>query len=196
MPVFLSASRFARVSFPKEQFGLGTGVETFRDVNGNIISKQLPFPNVKFVDGRFVETRPKQLEMLRKHPGNKSNGGELFWEQAPADALGIANMTGRQSATCPDEGLTDADREILGYLARCKKAFPPKALDNVRLKAAEIHARLKMTGINPPPPEFNISRVKYRLGEMLGIIEDCNVWKDGDADADGENQGQGKRANG
>lgn len=188
MPTFLSTARFARVTFPPEQFGMGDGVETFFDKQGNSVSKKSPHRAAKFDAGRLEENKPKRIEMLRKHPGNRANGGDLFWEQPVQDAAGMAALNGRMIASMPEGGLTDEDIAMLKALHRSRKGLAPKAMDSIRAQAVKIYERFRMAGIQPPPPEYNINRTKARIIDMLGVIEDEGIWKAGD-DEDGADKG-------
>ena len=141
MPTFLSTSRFQRVTFPPEQFGMGDGDEMFFDKQGNEVRKQLPHRAAKFDAGGLEENKPKRLEMLRKHPGNRANGGDSFWEQSVQDAAGLSAFNGKASAALPEGGLTADDLRMLRVLWKSRKAIAPKAVDSIRGQAVKIHER-------------------------------------------------------
>lgn len=196
MPVFLSASRFLRVTFPPEQFGMGSGVEEFFDKQGNALKKKLPHRPAKFEGGQLVETKEPRVEMLRKHPGNKANGGDAFWEQSQADTAGISALHGKPVAHMPDGGLTAEDLADFRYLAKAVKHLAPAALDNTRARVAKVHERFRILGVAVPPAEFNISRLKGRIVEVLGVLEDNGIWNGNDAEQKPGNPGRGKAADG
>lgn len=194
--MFLSASRFLRVSFPPEQFGMGEGIEKFFDANGNEVSKKLPHRPAKFESGQLREDRPARVEMLRRHPGNMAKGGSDFWEQSQADTAGVSALHGKAAATMPEGGLNAEDLADLQYLAKAAKHVAPAAMDNIRKRVARVHERFRMLGIAVPPPEFNIARLKGRLVEILGVIEDCGIWNGSNAESKPVDSGRGKAANG
>ena len=196
MPVFLSSSRFLRVTFPPEQFGMGEGVEQFFDANGNKMSKKLPHRPAKFDTGQLREEKPHRVDMLRKHPGNTANGGSDFWEQSQADTAGISAIHGKPIASMPEGGLLPEDLADLQYLKKAEKHIAPPAVDRIRERAGKVIERFRILGIAAPPPEFNIARLKGRVVEILGVIADCNIWDGENAESKPVDSRSGKRAHG
>lgn len=182
MPTFLSSYRNLRVTFPYDRFGLGDGVEEFIDKQGNKMAKRLPWRPAKFTDGQLREDRPNRIEMLRKHGGNQANGGSDFWEQPEADTAALTLLRGETNAFMPEGGLTPEDIADLEYLNTATRHLAPRAVDNTRKRAEKVHARFRVIGIQVPAKEFNITRLRGRVTEIMGVIADKGIWipKDGD----------------
>lgn len=187
MSIFRSDKAAARVSFPPEQFGFGEGIETIFDpASGTHIKRKAPYRPVKFKDG-MAEVADARMPLMRKHRGNRANGGNVFWEQSEADTKAFETLF-IKSAELPEGGLTNEDRELLVVLKRhCKHIAPPES-PNARERIAKAIERFRVRGIDPCPPQFTLARIKARAVELMGMIEDRGIWSaadEGPSTADG-----------
>ena len=175
MAIFRSDRSQTRVSFPPEQFGFGEGIETvFDSVSGRHVKRQAPYRPVKFMDG-VADVSDVRLPFMRKHRGNKAKGGDVFWEESEADTKALSTLFVK-GAELPEGGLTDEDKALLSALKRnCKHIAPPEA-PNVRERIVQAIERFKVRGIDSCPPQFTIPRIKARVIELMGLIEDKGIW--------------------
>lgn len=185
MTVFRSTFHNARVSFPPERFGLAEGVnEIYRD--GALVKEKRPFRAIQFENGFFkVDDSSKMAEMLRKHPGNKANSAmsnvpPTFWEELAADTDAIMRAEGVPMVTQSDFTLSADDEENLIYLDKAARNFAPPQVQNVCKRATEVMERFGIVGMKPPVPEMGIRRTKARIIELLGVLEDAQIWVSGD----------------
>lgn len=178
---FRSSNAMLRVDFPPEQFGMG------QDVEGN----PAPYPAVKFNMGVAEVESQRLAELMRKHPANESNGhlGQgTFWEETHASeqrvlesllAKGNIEITARM----PEGGLTLIDREMIDSMARTSKHIAPTqgaiTVDRIN-KAID---RFKITGISRAEQTLSIPRIRARLVEVLGALEDAGIIKEAKLDA-------------
>lgn len=196
MPTFIAKSRNLRVTFPFDRFGLGDGIEEFIDKQGNKVGKRLPWRPAKFDNFSLREERPNRVEMLRQHRGNRANGGDDFWEQPEADVAGIAALHGRTEAFMPEGGMTKDDIADLEYLTVATRVIAPRAVDNIRKRAEKVHTRFRVIGIAVPPLELNITRLRGRVTEIMGVIADKGIWTPSNAEQKRVDTGRSQAANG
>src|SRR3990167_10944771 len=175
MPIFRSDKAEARVSFPPEQFGYGEGIDTvFDQSSGRHVKKPSPFRPVKFKNGE-VDVNDLRVPLMRKHPGNVKNGGAIFWEQTEADTKALENLFIR-TASAPEGGLTEQDKELLTALKRNCKHIAPAEVLSARERVRQAIERVRGRGIDPCPSGFTIPRIKARVIELVGLIEDKGIW--------------------
>ena len=180
MAVFRSAMSNLRVSFPPEQFGYGEGVEKMFDSQGKVVAKPAPFKPVKFELGR-ADVSDSRLKMMKKHPGNKGNGGMLFWEEQAEVTSLIDGVPFRGvSAETPEDGISDQDKKLLALLERACVRFAPTETLSICDATAALVERFKIRGIEPATTKLDLRRIKARVIELMGLLKDKGIW-DGDA---------------
>ena len=164
MSIFRSTIRNLRVSFPPEQFGLG------EDIEGN----PAPYKPIKLIDGAYRTGNEKQVSFMRKHSGNKANGGSDFWEENTKDSEVLEGAMSAAKAFFPVEGITEQDNNQLKFLAKCCESFSPNQKAEVVQTLCDIMDRFEIIGLKKPETDMKIVRLKGRVIEIMGLLEDSN----------------------
>lgn len=170
--VFLSTAPSAWIS-------LGTTGE--RDMDRNNIL----YPIQKFQDHRLVkdvESEKEIINMLEKHPDNKKNGGLLFFKHTNDMQQVQAVAVGEAVAVAPDGEIDEGIKETLIYLERMTKNYPPNSHNKVVQKALEVYGYFAVKGMPKPDPKLTNSRMRARITDMLGVLEDEGIWMPNDDD--------------
>ncbi len=140
---------------------------------------------VKFKNGmiRFDSVKDaKTIAMLDDHIGNKANGGKTFKKQSlEVDAL-VEVRDGNTFAAMPENGIQPSDSEALEYLAKLKASIPPTIIDKVVTLAEGVHVRFHMAGVPIPDSKIGPVRLRARVIEMLGTLEERGIWSYGDTE--------------
>jgi hypothetical protein len=170
--VFRSKYGELLLSFPEEVFGLG------QDARGD----KKPWPNQRFYMGMFATDNEQLKELFRKHSGNEKNGGEAFWEEKPEDTLAVNLASGAVVVVNVEDPLTEDDLNKLSYLDRAKTHCNDKQIAKVCEHLTWMTDRFKIYGLPKTDPDMPINRIRARVVEYLGAIEDAKIWS---ADDDG-----------
>jgi len=148
---------------------------------------------VKFKDGMIKFDSEKDadvIKMLDNHVGNKANGGKTFKKQSlEVDALVEVN-NGNTFAAMPEDGLQQSDIEALEYLAKLKASIPPNIIKKVVALAEGVHSRFSLAGVPVPADSIGAARLRARVIEMLGTLEERGIWSYGDTKGQ-KHSGQG-----
>lgn len=171
--VFRSTIRNLMLSFPEEQHGLGK----------NAKGDPAPYRNTFFSEGMLAVNPEEQsglLERIRNHTGL----GADFWEESPEDTKASGAFFGDPTAVDPEGGLTEDDNLDLSMLGRCSVQIPPssgtKALDALK----RVMDRFNVQGIAKPTDDLSLKRLRARIIEVLGVLEDEGLWSIDDGRGD------------
>ena len=161
--------RNATVAFSPEEHGWGKNVE----------GKDAPRASIMFNGNRYESYDQEETENLRKHIANAANGGDVFFE-VPQEAMrhGRAIESG-DTASMPDDGLTDEDRGFLAELTRrSTKQIPPPSVPGLIKQMAWAVQRFHVINFDTPSPDRKIPIIKGRLLELLEILEAQDIIAD------------------
>ena len=164
------------VSFPAETFGLGA------DVEGQL----KPYPNAKFQQGALAVQSSKYLELLRKHPSNKQNGGMEFWEESAIETQALLVAQGEILVKSKGELITEEDRDALEHLQKClsMKALALTPVKSKLLRAyTHLVTRFEVLGVRPLNMEMKTDRIKAGIMELLSVLEDSGIKSDSISEA-------------
>ena len=168
MAVYRSPNSNLRLSFPPEQWGLG------KDVYG----KDAPFPTVKFEKGQYKTNSETLIEMMEKHPANRLNGAmkqAFFFEEREEDTAGIAALSGDPIAFIPNDGISPDDHKDIKVLRECSEKFSAPRRKELIETVSRILTRFKVQGISIPSNEITMKRLKARMVETVGLLEDQEI---------------------
>jgi len=161
------------VSFPEEQFGMGK----------NAKGEPAPYGNVHFTEGMLAldpKEQKKLLERMRKHNGI----GIDFWEEDEATTQASGMFFGEATAVTPESGVTDQDTIDLDTLERASIQMPNTKMSEVQDALSRVMYRFNVRGIPKPTDGLSMRRLKARITEVLGLLEDKGLWSQDDGRAD------------
>lgn len=177
---FFSRSPRLRISFRKPRGRAQDG-------------KPIPFPDLQFKSGRAVIDQEKYdywepgefetyFELIQKHPGNRANGGREFWMESANDRDAMDLAAGKIVAHPPFGGMTPQIDKILSTLYSASKTFSPAEQPKVYSKLCEMMDLFSVKGLALPDESYNPRRLRARIIEFLGVLEDLNIWSKEDDD--------------
>lgn len=136
--------------------------------------------NTMGTDGKPLDPEDAIIQDLRKHSGNKDNGGALFWEVPDADENVIFSHAGIITITMPKAGLSDADREILATLVKKGGNSPlnsdPAEIVKTRDQVRAVLDRFKVKGVSVPPNDKKIPMLKAAIINLMDAFEEKGIW--------------------
>lgn len=140
-----------------------------------------PHENMQFDSvGRCEVYDPEIAEAMRKHRGNKANGGTVYFEmpveaRRHSDAIGRARAEGRD---IPDEAppepieMTDADRELVRTL---KQRIEKPLISHQRIPAVQEYERavdrFGLCGCKKPNSADRPAKIMTRIEDYLEALE-------------------------
>jgi len=138
-------------------------------------------PPITFKDGfaKFDDEKDADvIEILEKHLGNESNGGNSF-RKVKSDVLSmLAVQEGKTYAETPAGGLEESDKENLQYLHALPAAMPPNTKNLAFEKAINVYERFKVVGVPRPVLEHTQKRLRARITDIVATIEEQGIWND------------------
>ncbi len=127
-------------------------------------------------DGRYAAFIPGIRDCLRKHQGNRANGGSDFMEVPKEVVRQGRELSGAVGATMPEGGLTDLDHVLLQDMYRYSvKVRAPKALAKPRRTFTGIVERFRVTGARAPLLEDKPGKVKVRFEDLAEILAAAGI---------------------
>lgn len=168
MAVYRSPNSNLRISFPPEEWGMGE----------DIYGKPAPFQNVKFKNGEFRTNKESLIERMSKHLANQANGGmkqAFFYEEKETDTAGIAALSGDPIAFIPNGGISPEDHNDINLLHECSEKFSAPRRKELIGVLTRVLTRFKVQGITKPSEDIKVVRLKARIVETLGLLEDLAI---------------------
>lgn len=155
--------RSPTVGLSPEEHGYGKSID----------GKPAPRESIKFDQaGRYEAYDDAMAEMLRKHTGNAANGGDTFFE-IPNEVLRHGrSIEGSVTASMPEDGLTENDRELVNSLTKIGKSPNLTGAIATMEKAIE---RFRVADFRVPSGDRKRPIIRGRLFELLEILEEQGI---------------------
>jgi hypothetical protein len=160
----------------------------FEEIRKEYKGNPVPWQMEKFANAR-LEIDPRKdygskrgmghqiIKRLRNHRGNRSKGGDIFYEldQNTVDVMQI--KSGMLVARDPKGGIPPAlDKKLekfYGYI----DDYPEDEHDQIIDEIGDLFDMFSVMGIEKPKKSFGKIRVKGRLIEFFGILEEREIWE-------------------
>ena len=165
---------------------------SFKMPRGRRDGLPIPFPALQFNEGRMVldpgeyehwelKDYEKLVGLIETHPTNRSQGGKEFWIEDRKDRDAMQLAAGKVLANPPIGGMTLDTHKILSSLLVSSKKFAPAEQPKIYANTCEMMELFKVKGLAKPKEEFTPTRLRARIIEFLGVLEDLKIWeKDSD----------------
>ena len=122
----------------------------------------------------IVRSTRKEIKLLRNH----TQFGKDFWE-LDSSALDIeVEAAGGMRVTDPESGITKELKQALNFLYKCgSEGFEKKDHKKVVAALSDALEVFNVVGIQKPEVKHNQMRIKARIVEFLGLLEDNEIWE-------------------
>ena len=117
------------------------------------------------------------IKRLRKHIGNRSNNGTVFWE-VDRNALDVMDLTaGKLVAREPSGGVDNALDKRLEALYEAIKGYDSDAHGDVVKETCDMFDLFTVMGLPKPEEDYDSMRLKARLIEFFSILKEREIWE-------------------
>jgi len=160
----------------------------FEEIRKETNKGVLPFKMEKFVGG-MLEINPTSvygpkrgkgkdiIERLSRHPLNRANGGNEFWE-LDQNALDVMTMAeGKLVAREPQGGVSSDLFDKLQTLYGKINGYEAEDHDDIVEEICGMFDLFNVLGLPKPTPDYDQMRVKGRLIEFFSILKEREIWE-------------------
>jgi hypothetical protein len=163
----------------------------FRKPRTSLDGKPVPFKSQQFNNGRLILDAENYshwpegdfdelVRLMDNHPRNRAKGGREFWRETQDDRDALDLAAGKVVAKPPYGGITKQTERILTNLLNSSKRFSPAEQPAIYSKLCEMMDLFSVKGLSKPDESFHPARLRARIVEFLGVLEDNNLWKPDD----------------